>query len=451
MFRNPSGDGDDDGAVDAAAAPLLSPRLRNVATGRVLRPVAGIAIGAELVCLTVIVLSAAGGHRMLVPASRHTSPAWLLGPLPALHQGLSSTDIGALLVTMVLGYGVALALADRVPGRWPLAIAGGAIALCWLAPPLLSADVFGYVAWGKLGAHGVNPYSHASIAVGHDAVRPFLLWHHGTSPYGPLFSAMTFALAPLGVGVALWTLKTVAALCALACVALLWRAAAQLGRPQARAALAFGLNPLVLVYGVGGAHNDLMVGTVGLAGVLAFVCGRERSGAGAVVAAAAMKASAVVALPFLIAGSRRWRRPAVAAVATGAVLVAGGFALFGTPLLHLVDAVGAEQHDVAVHSIPAEIARLAGSGTLPSWAHLLSGALLLAAVVALLYRVRRGADWLTGAGWAYVAVIVTTAWLLPWYVAWAVPFAALSADRRLLGAVWALTLSIAVLRLPVFA
>jgi hypothetical protein len=164
-----------------------------------------------------------------------------------------------------------------------------------------------------------------------------------------------------------------------------------------------------------------------------------------------MKASAVVALPFLIAGSRRWRRPAVAAVATGAVLVAGGFALFGTPLLHLVDAVGAEQHDVAVHSIPAEIARLAGSGTLPSWAHLLSGALLLAAVVALLYRVRRGADWLTGAGWAYVAVLVTTAWLLPWYVAWAVPFAALSADRRLLGAVWALTLSIAVLRLPVFA
>ena len=58
---------------------------------------------------------------------------------------------------------------------------------------------------------------------------------------------------------------------------------------------------------------------------------------------------------------------------------------------------------------------------------------------------------LTSPGWAYVAVLVTTAWLLPWYVAWAVPFAALSADRRLLGAVWALTLSIVVLRLPVFA
>src|SRR4051812_3687458 len=125
MFRNPSGDGGNDGALDVAA-PLLSPRLRNVAGGRVLRPVAGLAIGAELVCLTVIVLSAAGGARILVPAARHASPGWLHGPLPALHLGLSSADIGALLVTMVLGYGVALALAARVPGRWPLAIAGGA-------------------------------------------------------------------------------------------------------------------------------------------------------------------------------------------------------------------------------------------------------------------------------------------------------------------------------------
>jgi hypothetical protein len=101
--------------------------------------------------------------------------------------------------------------------------------------------------------------------------------------------------------------------------------------------------------------------------------------------------------------------------------------------------------------VPAEIARLAGAGRLPAWAHLVAGGLLFAAIVALLYRVRRGADWLTAAGWAYVAVLVTTAWLLPWYVAWAVPFAALSADRRLLGAAWALTLLIVVLRVPLFA
>jgi hypothetical protein len=450
MFRNPSGGDDDDGRVDVLA-PTPWRRPRSVAAGRLLHAVLGLAVAAELACLTAIVLGAADGPRVLVPAARNVFPGWLHGPLPALDADLTSTGIGLLLVTMVLGYGLALALAARVPGRWPLAVAIGAIALCWLAPPLLSADVFGYVAWGELGAHGVNPYDHASIAVGHHAVRPFLLWDHGSSPYGPLFTVLTYALAPLSVGVALWTLKTVAALCAVACVALLWRAAEQLGRSPARAALAFGLNPLVLVYGVGGAHNDLMVGALVLAGVLAVVSGRERAGAGAVVAAAAMKASALVALPFLLAASPRWRRPAVAAVAIGTAVLACAFALFGSPLWNVVGAIGAQQHDVAVHSVPAEIARLAGADRLPAWGHLVADGLLLATIGVLLYRVRRGADWLTGAGWAYIAVLVTTAWLLPWYVVWAVPFAALSADRRLLGAAWALTLAIVVLRVPLFA
>jgi len=199
-------------------APIPSPRLRSVAAGRAVPAVLGMAIAAELLCLTVIALGASDAHRVLVPAALHAFPGWLHGPLPALDAGLSSTDVGVLLVTMVLGYGVAIACAARVPGRWPLAVAVVAIAICGLAPPLLSADVFGYVAWGELGAHGVNPYTHPSIAVGHDAVRPFLLWHHGASPYGPLFTVLTYALAPLSVGAALWTLKAVAALCGVACV-----------------------------------------------------------------------------------------------------------------------------------------------------------------------------------------------------------------------------------------
>ncbi|MEA2155171.1 MAG: alpha,6-mannosyltransferase, partial [Solirubrobacteraceae bacterium] len=300
-------------------------------------------------------------------------------------------------------------------------------------------------------AHGVNPYSHASIAIGHDAVRPFLLWNHGITPYGPLFTTATYALAPLSVAAALWSLKALAAICAIACVLLLWRCAERLGRPPAQAVLALGLNPLVLVYGVGGAHNDLLLESLVLVGVLAVTAGQARTGAGALVAAAAVKLSALVALPFLVAGSPRLRRPAVAAVATGAALTLCAFAVFGTPLLNLAGELGSQQHDVAIHSFPAEIARLAGAASLPGWGHLVADALLLAAVGVLLVRTRRGADWLTSAGWAFVALLVTTAWLLPWYVAWAVPFAALSDDRRLLGAVWALTLAIVFVRLPVFS
>jgi Glycosyltransferase family 87 len=453
----------DNQPVDAAAptsrprAPLAaaptSPAhalLSTTPTSRT-RAVLAAALAIELACVLVLVLGAADAHRWLIPAARHSFPGWLRGPLPAVDWGLSKNAIGALLVTMVVGYGVVLMLAPRVPGRWPLAVCITAIAICGLAPPLLSADVFGYVAWGQLGAHGVNPYSHASIAVGHDALRPFLLWDHGSTPYGPLFTASTYLLAPLSVAGALWSLKALAALCAVGCVLLLWRAAEGLGRAPGPAAVALGLNPLVLVYGVGGAHNDLLVEAVVLSGALAALTGRARTGAAAFVTAAAVKASALVALPFLVAGSPQLRRPATAALATGAAVAVCAFALFGAPILNLAGAIGAQQHDVAIHSFPAELARLTGASALPHWAHLLADALLLAAVVALLVRTRRGADWLTSAGWAFVALLVTTAWLLPWYVAWAVPFAALSSDRRLLGAVWALTLAIVVLRLPMFA
>jgi hypothetical protein len=431
------------------ASPVSSAPPRNLAGRRALPAVLGVAIAAELLCLTVLALGAMSGGQALVPSTRNASPGWLQGPLPAIDAGLSSADMGALLVAMVLGYGIVLALAPHVRGRWPVVAAVVAVALSGLAPPLLSADLFGYIAWGELGARGVNPYSHPSVAVGDDhPVRPFLLWNHGSTPYGPLFITLMFGAAPLSVAAALWSLKALAALSALACMALLWRAAARLGRSPAQAALAFGLNPIVLVYGIGGAHNDLLVGAVVIAGVLAVVCGRERAGAGAVVAAGAMKASALVVLPFLIAGSKDWRRTALAALATGAVLATGAFALFGAPLLNLVGALAAQQEMVALHSVPSQLAMLAGADELPPWGRLVGNALLLVTVVGLLVAVRRGGDWLSGAGWAYVALLLTTAWLLPWYIAWVVPFAALAGDRRLLGATWALTMLFVFVRLP---
>jgi hypothetical protein len=55
-----------------------------------------------------------------------------------------------------------------------------------------------------------------------------------------------------------------------------------------------------------------------------------------------------------------------------------------------------------------------------------------ATCVWLLVRVRRGQlDWLDGAAWATLAMLVTASSLLPWYVAWLMPLAALSKDRRL--------------------
>jgi hypothetical protein len=43
----------------------------------------------------------------------------------------------------------------------------------------------------------------------------------------------------------------------------------------------------------------------------------------------------------------------------------------------------------------------------------------------------RTRDSLTAAGWASVALLFTLSWVLPWYVLWVLPMAALSRSRAL--------------------
>jgi hypothetical protein len=43
----------------------------------------------------------------------------------------------------------------------------------------------------------------------------------------------------------------------------------------------------------------------------------------------------------------------------------------------------------------------------------------------------RGGDWLRAAAWAATGLLLATSWLLPWYLLWPLPLAALSRDRAL--------------------
>jgi hypothetical protein len=43
----------------------------------------------------------------------------------------------------------------------------------------------------------------------------------------------------------------------------------------------------------------------------------------------------------------------------------------------------------------------------------------------------RWRDSLTASGWATIALLVTLAWVLPWYILWVLPMAALSRSRKL--------------------
>jgi hypothetical protein len=120
-------------------------------------------------------------------------------------------------------------------------------------------------------------------------------------------------------------------------------------------------------------------------------------------------------------------RVVLVAVACLAALAVAGLAGFGTHALGFLGALGEQQQLVATHSVPAETARLVGlSGTPSWWRHLYVAGFFVVLAVAL-WRTARGADWRVAAGYTTLALLASTAWLLPWYAIWALPLAAIGA------------------------
>ena len=70
---------------------------------------------------------------------------------------------------------------------------------------------------------------------------------------------LTFAVVPLGVAGSFWALKLVLAAASLGTIALVWKCARLLGRDPLAAVALVGLNPIVLVWGLGGDHNDFLM------------------------------------------------------------------------------------------------------------------------------------------------------------------------------------------------
>jgi alpha-1,6-mannosyltransferase len=341
-------------------------------------------------------------------------------------------------VALVL-YAVVVQRASAVPRRTAVWTLVGLHALFLLAPPLLSQDVFSYIAYARLGVeHGLDPYTHSPLAIPGDPVFPFAGSRGARSVYGPAFTLLTYPLASLGVAAAFWVLKCVAALASLGIVAIVWRAAELLGRDPVAPALLVGLNPHLLVHDVAGAHNETLVVLVTMAGVLAFVSRRPRAGPALATAAAGLKASAGLVVPYLVAAARpRWRGALLAAAGA-----AGGIALFalvgfGTHALDALGLLSSNQGRTSRWSFPYKTAQLLGA-LLPGdrldyrdAVRALFGVAFAGVLALTLWRTWRGASPIRMAGWATLAILVASAWLVPWYVLWLLPLAALSADRRL--------------------
>ena len=255
----------------SAAAPR--PAGSGLAEGSRARRALGLAGLAGLLATAVPLVAPGPG---LVPAAGGGAPGWLLGVYGG-GLGIGPGAYYALLWAAFAAYLCVLVAAPAIGRRTLVAAAVVLIVAFALSPPLLSQDVFSYIAYARLGVvHGLNPYTHAPIDALADPSFPHVGWTESASSYGPLFTLATYPLAHLSVPAAIWTLKAVAAASVLALGLLAARIAPARGIDPRRCFAIVALNPLVLVHVVGGAHNDATVMLAALAGCAAVIALRER-------------------------------------------------------------------------------------------------------------------------------------------------------------------------------
>ncbi|WP_081769676.1 alpha-(1-_6)-mannopyranosyltransferase A [Nocardia nova] len=179
----------------------------------------------------------------------------------------------------------------------------------WILPllfavPMFSQDVYSYLAQGALLRDGFDPYT-----VG-PAVNPGVLldnvssvWTTTTAPYGPLFLLMGRAITSVtGDNVVAGTIAMRLAM--LPGLALMMWAVPHMtkhlgGKPTVALWLAV-LNPLVLIHLIGGVHNEMLMVGLMAAGIALVLERHHVAGVVVIAIGVAIKATAGVALPFLV-------------------------------------------------------------------------------------------------------------------------------------------------------
>jgi hypothetical protein len=239
-----------------------------------------------LSCLAVAGWLALWPPAVLLTHSQAFTDAYLgsIG-LPLDPLGVASGDtrrpaalaLAAVFVWLAVVYVASLAVLR--PSRWavPFVIGSSAVYQVVLVgmPGVLSQDVFGYMAYGRLAAvYGLNPYVWPPSAIDKDPVVSWVaeVWRTYACPYGPLWldvqtglASVLGSFAPVQQAVAY---RVVASVLLLACLALLWDVMAHMRRldrqERLRALAALAWNPLVLLEVVGSAHNDALMAAFSL-------------------------------------------------------------------------------------------------------------------------------------------------------------------------------------------
>ncbi|MDT5184148.1 MAG: alpha,6-mannosyltransferase [Mycobacterium sp.] len=407
--------------------------------------------------------------------------------LESLHLSWLRFGHGLVLSSVLLWIGVALMLIawlwlgrrviDRTATEYTMVATTG----FWLAPlllsvPVFSRDTYSYLAQGALLRDGFDPYVVGPIDNPNsllDNVSP--IWTTTTAPYGPGFILVAkFVTMLVGNDVVAGTMLL--RLCMLPGLALLiWaapRVARHVGGDGPAALWICVLNPLVIIHLMGGVHNEmLMVGLMMAALALTF-SGHHISGVSMIAVAVAVKATAGLALPFMVwvwTRDLRYRRgyPPVkafaVATAASALIFVAVFAvlswLAGVGLGWLTALAGSVKiiNWLTVPTAAANLINVFGSLLFPVnfYAVLdvtrISGIAIIAISLPLLWWRFRHTDREALIGIALVmgVVVLFVPAALPWYYTWPLAVvAALAQSRQAIAAIAGLSTWITVIWKP---
>ena len=430
-------------AIEHAPAPFGG-------TGVFLRRTFGEVAALAEVALGAAIVVAAADRRSILSSPHHGAfTKWFAGPLEGLVPDLTrdpatlERTLHHVLLAMLAAWLIVI-LAGRTV-RAPIVV-GSVVALnivFLLCPPTALTDLFNYLGYARLDAvHHLDPYVQLPALQHGDPVYPYSNWHHLRSPYGPLFTLILLPTARAPLPVAYWTYKALATAASLGLLTAVWACAKRLDRAPAAAVAFVGLNPLVIVYALGGKHNDVLMMACLMAGCLLVAARKEAAGGALLAAAVAIKASAGLLAPVVALGAPR-RVRAIAGAAAGAVTLAAITLIAFGP--HLAD-VKDQANLVNPYSIPNLLGYAFGHGGADAAIRhdaLIAALAGVAICGAVAWRTRR---WETPAGAAALIAIATVSWVMPWSILWALPFAALSKSRALRAATIAATTFLVLVR-----
>lgn len=330
--------------------------------------------------------------------------------------------------------------------------------LMWTVPlllsvPLFSRDAYSYIAQGALLRDGFNPYKVGPVAnPGVILDNVSTVWTTTPAPYGPAFmlTAKTVTMIAGDNVVAGTLLMRVAMLPGL--LLTLWavpRLARYLGGNPAVAIWLAVLNPLVLIHLIGGVHNEVLMVGLMTAGLVLALQRHHAAGIAVVTVGLAVKATAGVALPFIVwiwmvhlredateSGTTPahplvlFARTAIPGVAVFAIVLAAiSFAAqLGLGWLTALQGSALIVNWLSLPTILAHIVTWFTSFPLLSVldiTRMICGAAMLIILITVWWRGRHTQrDAVLGLLLALLAIVVLSPAALPWYYSWPIAIAA---------------------------